>query len=536
MIRWSMMVGLLLVSIGFTWLILAQSTKTGRLAALAVFDDSSYLYDAAKRTETLHRSGWSGLFWELRHHPPHAPYSSFMAFLCFHLFGRHDWAPYISNGVIVLVAAGYACRMMRALPVLGPVLSVSMVMGLPLLGWSVHEFRPDLACGLFTSILLLEIVSAPVQGRSWKASIGLGMLFGLCLLTKPSVFPVTGLLTGSALVLSIVQTWIDPDRQGTWRRALGSSVVIGLTGLAVWSPYMVVAYDHIVPYIVDNIFGANRQFWVMKGSFKEHAAYYLYGFGGMFAIGNFRLPFFLWILLALLAVGGTWRSGRRFQLLSLWVVMLASYVLPTMNEVKQPFFGAVFYFGYTFVALLSIAWVLDRYRSIRPASAILVIAALATLGYGVKDWQYPYINLGQNGEGPIVQREVYKVLEAHSKDSCRFCVTTSGWISGTTLAYSLCRDGIKLVDHREKWLEPDLAVHESIMRWADVVITSEPGTGLVDEQFPAAKHQLELLEIARRQEDLTEIARIPTSTGKSFYIFAKTSYLASLPGRGSSLR
>jgi hypothetical protein len=347
---------------------------------------------------------------------------------------------------------------------------------------------------------------------------------------------VTGLLTGSAMVISLLQSLMDPARRGTFGRVFLSCIITGLVGLAAWAPYMVVAYDHIIPYIVDNIFGANRQFWVMQGSFKEHAAYYLYGFGGMFAIGNFRLPFLIWMLAAGLFVGGAWRSGRRATLGSLGLLLLATYVLPTMNEVKQPFFGAVFYFCYSFVAMLSIAWLCERYSAIKPVAFLLTVAALATLGYGVKGWQSPYINLGQDGEGAQVQKEVYQILAGHAQDGCRFSVTTSGWINGTTLAYSLCRDGVKLVDHREKWLVDDLSVHESIMNWSDIFITSEPGTGLVDEQFPAAKKQDELLALARQLKDFQQIGKVTTHTGKSFHIFAKTSYLASLPERSSSLR
>jgi hypothetical protein len=534
--NWPIFLGVVLVSVGFTWMILTQSFAHGRLAALPVWDDSSYLYDAAKRYETLDRSGWSGLAWELKTHPPHSPYSSFMAFVSFKLFGRHDWAPYISNGIIVLVAAAYACRMMRSMPRLGPFLAVSMILTVPVMAWSVHEFRPDLACGLYTAILLVEIVSTPPELKTRLRSIGLGLLFGLCLLTKPSVFPVTGLLVGSSMVISLVQSLFDSSRRGTFGRVFLSCIVTGLIGLATWAPYMVVAYDHIIPYIVDNIFGANRQFWVMKGSFKEHAAYYLYGFGGMFALGNFRLPFLIWMLAAGLFVGGAWRSGKRATLASLGLLLLATYILPTMNEVKQPFFGAVFYFSFLFVAMLSIAWLCERFSSVKPMAYLLLVAALVTLGYGVKGWQSPYINLGQDGEGAAVQKEVYRILADHAQDGCRFSVTTSGWVNGTTLAYSLCRDGIKLVDHREKWLVDDLSVHESIMNWSDIVITSEPGTGLVDEQFPAAKKQDDLLALARRLKDFQPIAQVRTHTGKSFYILAKTSYLAGLPERSSSLR
>jgi hypothetical protein len=534
--RWSLPVGVLLASIGFTWMVLSQSTVNGRLAAMSVFDDSSYLYDAAKRSETLERSGWSGWFWELRTHPPHAPYSSAMAFLSFQALGRHDWAPYVTNVIIVLVLSGYACRMTRSMPRLGPVLAVATMLALPLTGWSVHEFRPDLACGLFTSILLIEIVSVLPEKRTLMWSVALGLLFGLCLMTKPSVFPVTGLLTGSALLISLLRTWIDPTQRGMLGRSFVSCVVLGLVGLAVWAPYMVVAHDHIIPYIMDNIFGPNREFWVMKGSLKEHLAFYLYGYGGMFAIGNFRLPFLLWMIAAGLFVGGGWRSGQRLTLMCLGLLLVASYVLPTMNEVKQPFFGAVFYFTYTFVALLSMAWLVDRYRSIRPLTFLLVVLSLGTLAYGMKNWRSPYINLGHEGEGAVVQREVYEIVRAHAKDGCRFSVTTSGWVNGTTLAYSLCRDGVKLVDHREKWLTGDLSEHERIMKWSDIVITSEPGTGLVDEQFPAAKKQIELLKLAESLGELTPIGQVQTRSGKSFHIFANTSYLASLPAQKGLLR
>ncbi|HEY2944983.1 MAG TPA: hypothetical protein VGN09_21295, partial [Vicinamibacteria bacterium] len=103
----------IVLSAGFTLIIVQWSLRHGRLILPPTYDDVGYLADGLSRLEVLYRDRLPGLLAEHFRHPPHSPFSSYLALAGFALFGAHDWAPYASNVIIVLALLAFVDYLLR---------------------------------------------------------------------------------------------------------------------------------------------------------------------------------------------------------------------------------------------------------------------------------------------------------------------------------------------------------------------------------------------------------------------------------------
>jgi len=525
-----MFVGLLLVTAGFARFVIEKSMDHGRLSGMPMYDDVVYFVDAMNRLEIYEREGWSGIGQDFVAHPPHSPFSTGLAFLCFLAFGKHDWSPYVGNTLLVLGTLAYVVRLNRRVPGWGAALGVGMMLGVPVLGLSMHEFRPDLACALVTAILLCEITFTEQENRTWSRSILLGGLLGLALWIKPSVCPVTLLLTGATLFINFAADVIDPTRSNSWQRLLLFPSSILLFGLLFYSPYLIVAHEHVIDYIYTNVFGTNRKFNLTQGTWWEHFIYFFNGYAGKWGLGESRWLLVAWTTLGLLFVGGGFLTGRRATLIRWACVIAVCFLLPTMNAVKQPYFGAVFYYTLAFAGIVSMGMLLERTQPYRWVKGGIIVLALTMIIYDASKLRLGHQWFGANGDAGPVQREICKSLEGVARDHCRVLLTTTGCISTPMVSFDLLRLGYRNVDVLEWSYQQDLDV-KGEMNASDIIIASEPGTGMVTTHFPSADSQLSTLDFARQSPEFTEIAAIPTKSGAKFYVFAKNAYLASLNDR-----
>jgi hypothetical protein len=121
---------------------------------------------------------------------------------------------------------------------------------------------------------------------------------------------------------------------------------------------------------------------------------------------------------------------------------------------------------------------------------------------------------------------VYEVVRRAAHDNCRVCLTTTGFVNAAFMKYALARDGLKNIKAKELWMYSDLDDHRRAMQKANVIIASEPGTGLIFDHFPSAAIQTQTLELARQMDGFVEIGTVPTQSGSRFHVFARSSYLA----------
>src|SRR5689334_4706711 len=96
-------IGLYLVlSALFTMIMVNYSLRYGRLAVGPTDDDCNYMVDALQRLNILFHSP-KQFAHNLIQFPPHSPFSSALAIVAFLVFGLHQWAPYVANGLIVFM-------------------------------------------------------------------------------------------------------------------------------------------------------------------------------------------------------------------------------------------------------------------------------------------------------------------------------------------------------------------------------------------------------------------------------------------------
>ena len=100
----------------FTAFALQWSFHNGRLTRDPGFDDVKYLVDGLERAQVLYAHGFEGLVRGLWKNPPHSPWSTGLAFLSFLFLGVHDWAPYLANGILVVLFLGLSLAAARATP------------------------------------------------------------------------------------------------------------------------------------------------------------------------------------------------------------------------------------------------------------------------------------------------------------------------------------------------------------------------------------------------------------------------------------
>jgi len=153
------------VTVSYVSVILSYSFYYGRLAALPQYDDVSYFIDAIQRYHILVRLGIQDFVMNFCcDKPALSPVITGMAVLSYVLFGVQYWAPYVMNGIFVffllLLVAWYFQKdnTIKNLMIL-------FILTCPLLAWGVHDFRPDVWNGLFTSLACFMIIKAILDDR-----------------------------------------------------------------------------------------------------------------------------------------------------------------------------------------------------------------------------------------------------------------------------------------------------------------------------------------------------------------------------------
>lgn len=99
--KWVM--GVAVVALFFTAFVVQYSFERGRLQYGADYEDVITFLDGLKRYRLLLDEGQGRLqfLYQYAVNPPHAPLHSLQAMLAFEFLGIHDWAPYVSNGVLL---------------------------------------------------------------------------------------------------------------------------------------------------------------------------------------------------------------------------------------------------------------------------------------------------------------------------------------------------------------------------------------------------------------------------------------------------
>ncbi|HEY8749292.1 MAG TPA: hypothetical protein VIM11_15015, partial [Tepidisphaeraceae bacterium] len=512
----------IILTAGFTTLVIQWSLQHGKLAMYPFYDDVSYFMDALVRLQEFYKGGFSHLARGLRDRPPHSIFSCLLALFSYTLLGTHDWAPYAANGVIILALAGIINFLARGLPLWQRLILFLFVLTVPICQNAVYEFRPDIASALCAAAGAAVLLVQPFTTSSWKHRAAGGTLFGLAMLIKTPTFPLTMAVMFATLAVVIAADIILLKPFPKYEQlAIATGQTLGAS-IVVASPVYIFQFREIIAYIYEPIFGKTKDLWASHMTPREHLLYYLTGDGGATML-SYHVYLFVGIIVAgfaLAAVFSRWDVVVR--LAGFCVVTAVAYAIPTIMHVKQPFFATTFDWLLIFSAVYVLLWVcVSGHRLV--AGVILGAALVAALAI-----THFIPELYQPGGANVVQRRriissVYNALVNHNVGAkARVYMTTTGYVNAAVLDYINLQQGMSAFNFAEQPYSADLKLHETEMENSDYVIASEQGNSESFGDFiPSGNMQDQTLAYVRNNPNFAEIAAIPTQNEKRFFVFKR---------------
>ena len=417
----------------------------------------------------------------------------------------------------------------RDVPLWMTTLAALALLGSPLVGIIIIEFRPDALNGLVTaSGMLLIILRRWARGET-ATSLAAGAFLALALWAKPSVFALTIVLFGAAMAAASV-----PD---IWRRATRSNVLrawaltVGTAALLA-APYYAFAFNDTVGYFVRNMFGEHADIWNMKASPVEHMLYYLVGIGGSFTLGA-------WLYLALaaaaicLAVMLRHRDRTALgQFLRGGAVFLICYVGISATAHKSPFIG-ISLTALTMAAVaLGVAFALGhlvRSRRSMAASAL----AIALMAFSLAEFRTPWAG---HGGSPVTVAEAsakHRML-AETTDALHAMFPQGGTVALVAIAMHLNATVVNF-DNVQRQRRPhsfvslathgDAAAYRAALLRADAAIAFAPDAEVIP-WLPSAALRQQFLDDLKGNPDWMLVRTIEDRKGVGpIYLFRRTPLL-----------
>ena len=295
--------------------------------------------------------------------------------------------------------------------ILGRIGLLCWLLSLPMLGSLINEFRPDLAWGLLTGLVACLMATKPVFTMHARTLLGLGALVGLAMVSKPTGFPGTTAVIGTAYLVSLIfflcSRAVDKGRvilKTMVNLSAGASIpvlpILVTSGPTIWAYLRFHMLEHGDVWRADGTVGFHLQYYIRDKLLNQ-------------AVGEMLLV----ILGAILATGLIAFFNRREATerdLQFWfttlVVLIVAYAIPTATPTKQPYVGGLFYGTLIFVGLWNVSRLVQRlYAYPRSTFVGLNLVAIAFWAptpamFSARDNTYRAINAANATVLPVVER------------------------------------------------------------------------------------------------------------------------------------
>lgn len=532
-ISWPRIWGLALLAALFTAVVVQYSLQYGRLIyTIQPWEDCRYVGDGLLRLNEFYDRGAGAALLSYCSNPPASPFSTYLASLAYAIFGIREWAPYAANGILILLLLLYLDRRLGSVCATRKAVVFGFALLTPMAFLTVHEYRPDMACGLFTAMGILAVAGTPLDRFTPRHAIASGVLFGLALLAKPSIFPGTLAFLAGALALSWAQAWsawVWAAKAGSegaapagWRECLRSALLVGGVALAVSLVYFSIGFREQWRYLYDALASPHRRFWVLPGGLTAHLTYYLVGPAGDAIFFAFR-P----VYAAILLVGALGALLRRQVAVLFWAsgVLLLAYLVPTLLPNKALFGNATFAWLILFYSCFTLGAILDyplrgRLPQVAAVALTVLLLAGALRQFRWEKWgnaDEPYIR--RSGEN---LRELADTLAAESRAGRRHVFfPTVGLLTEPGMKYLLWKQHLPpaKISIKTRVLEEDLGEYLADINNADVVVLTDRGADVMPYGMPSERLQETLLERMRTNPAFQLAKQITALNNKSFYVF-----------------
>ncbi len=530
----------LLMSIVFTSVVINQSLRQGQLALPPTYDDIVYFTDALARLNILYEHGIKALAENFIESPPHAPLATLVPLIGFTFFGVHNWAPPVINGIFVFFLLVFLDKQSQGVSKAGKILIGVIALAWPVTGQLIIECRPDLAWGLITAAF--TILALREQSRvtsSKKSSLLIGLLIGLSLLAKPSIFPITLAAALSSLFVAYLFDINQPDFRHRKRSALVSNIRCLGVALAISLPYYIAAHKQVYAYIYEVVFSSNASMWDPNAELTlvDHLSYYLTSASGQIAMGKWVYAWFLLVIACTTALLSKKDWRRITHSMPLWCGFLILYLLVTVPKLKMNFFGASLYFYIlcTFAILIS-----EIYKALKTTRygfnlSYAFIIVIALFGLGQFQWPWYHISKQTAVSSSEVQyrrsaiESLYSDILQNQKESRTrneqpisvFFTTSNKFFNSFTLKYYFAKGNV-LNKTSDLYLSDSLPQFIQSINSSDYIVAFNASNTDTFAWLPSSKIQAQVLEFLRSDPGLKLIRTYADPYGDNqAYLFGR---------------
>lgn len=526
----------LCVAVGLTGWAVQRSAQVGRLAAPPRYDDINYFNAALRWLHRWNELGPLNALTAFLQNPPRAPFPELLAAGSFAIGGVDLAVPYLASFFIPWVALLWASRFASRAKTIERLLIGLYVCTIPLLTVGVTQFRPDPFWGIVLGGAMGLLLTEQMVGAGTRHLIAVGASFGAACLIKTSTFPVTAIALMTGVVLGAIADRYARPADWSWRAAIRSALIICATAALVVLPYYALAWRKIFDYIYINALGRDLYIWLTPGDRWYHLTYYSFGGAGTQMFGR-QVPWLLSMVAAgiVAALIKAWAIGApsreplvRLVAFTLGVGVL--YALPTIVPTKSPYFGAAFDAGLIFLAVYSVARLIEIFPQ-RVGRVPLATGALVLLvAAGAAAFRWPLAE-GRPGDPTLadltrLHEELVGTLRTlpPTPTPRRLWVTAPAPITAGALQWMVDRERLAVrVVHDNR--EGDLPALMRKFADIDLVFAQEEGgvylSRFAHQRMPAARMQGEILRALRERGDLRIIATLREPGGKELYLFQR---------------
>jgi len=521
-------------SILFTAVVVHWSIHSGRLSHDPKADDVGYLLDGLDRLNFTYAKGLFGLVENIMSWPPHSVFSTLGASLAFAVAGVHDWAPYAFNGLLILAFLLSIVYISSELGLLPLSLIMILLLSLPVSIVAVHDFRPDYAVALASSIAIYfasESIKLSPKFSNKKYLVWCGVLFGLAFLIKPPVIVITMPLFFSVIIMiAVTHFWDQPrDCNGTGSSGLLYKLSLLCTPallLAGW--YYFIAYKQIYTYLYVNAIGEHAHLWKMAGGLIDAAKYVIVKNSKIF-LGRGILTVLYSILFALTLA--LYKKDWKYIYCQCFVLAVVLFVVVILSVAKynQIFLGL---FQVLFILIASIISINYLYMNINTRvgyyilNSLMIIAILNNFVGQRPTIVAPIcqseLSKKENSLNKKIINDIVNALElrgiANAAKPTVF-VSFIGPVSAYSMQWYARILGIEMFI-KDMHRDPDLDRFYEMSRRADFVVAARGGTPDIWRKIPQVDQINDsLIEKLSNENGFIKVCRYPTSAGGAIYLF-----------------
>lgn len=471
---------------------ISKSYVMGRFAFPMTHNDVNYLIDGVHRLVYVELNGFWAELAHLYSAPLHAPLAAYQAALGFYLFGFHDWAPYVTNIVYLLIFASVCIWSLRGMPMLVVIAALLAIAGMQISYTTISEFAPETPCGLFSAIGVILLIRIDMLDRALGPRALAGLCLGLSLLAKPSSFIFMPLVLCATLGVAFIRD-IVMGRQ--WRR-FGTAITLGLLQivLSLWLPslYLIPNFHEYLSYFELAMFDqANVTAFGGSTHMFADVTYYLTGQGAEYMFGNFLWAYVLFIALGVATA--IWRGDRRFlnRIFELSPLVAFIWLMPSAAKSQNTLFGMPFGYVLLYMVVISFVPIYEALKGRWPAILVPVFGFVLFVS-GVSrttlpntpgfDWYAPGAHVIREELPPAMARfrDVMLSNTTNYADGSVF-LTNGGYYHTPVLKYSfLKKDPFLNWAFDSLWWDSNPQDHMNYIRdhKVDYVIAAEPDNGL----------------------------------------------------------